>query len=105
MLDGNGYEPDPQTPLWVNHIALEVDSLEALETYKKRLEDNGVEVLGVIDHKWFNSIYFFDPNGIRLELVQRTASLEEMGKKLTSAKQIMATLSEKKAELARSKLS
>jgi hypothetical protein len=30
--------------------------------------DEGVEVLGVTDHGAFHSIYFFDPNGHRLEL-------------------------------------
>ena len=103
MLDGEGYESDPKTPSWVNHLALEVDSLEALEVYKKRLIENGVEVLGVVDHKWFNSIYFFDPNGIRLELVQRTASFGEMEKKFNAVENVMSGLKEKKEALRRSK--
>ena len=36
--------------------------------YKAHLEAQGVEVLGVTDHGAFHSIYFFDPNGHRLEL-------------------------------------
>lgn len=103
LLDGEGYESDPKTPTWVNHLALEVDSLETLEVYKKRLIENGVEVLGVVDHKWFNSIYFFDPNGIRLELVQRTASFGEMEKKFNAVKNVMSGLKEKKEALRRSK--
>ena len=30
------------------------------------------------DHKIIESIYFFDPNGLRVELTTRTASDEEM---------------------------
>ncbi|MFZ3119436.1 MAG: VOC family protein [Variovorax sp.] len=90
LLDDQASLPDPATPSWVNHLALEVDSLEALEAYKKRLLAAGVDVLGVVDHKWFNSIYFFDPNGIRLELVQRTAPVEEMQRKHRVAAEVVA---------------
>ena len=61
-------EPSPNTPLWVNHIAFRVNTVQELENTKRRLEAHGVEVLGVTDHHIFKSIYFFDPNGIRLEL-------------------------------------
>jgi catechol-2,3-dioxygenase len=33
-------------------------------------------VLGITDHHIIESIYFFDPNGIRLELTVPTASAE-----------------------------
>ncbi|MDX3894215.1 VOC family protein [Pusillimonas sp.] len=59
--------PSPNTPAWVNHFAMKVASLEALERFKARLEQAGIEVLGVTDHGSMKSIYFFDPNGIRLE--------------------------------------
>ena len=71
-------EPSPNTPAWVNHIALRVDSVEALRAAKARLEAAGVEVLGVTDHHIIESIYFFDPNGIRLELTTPTVPLAEM---------------------------
>ena len=60
--------PDPATPAWVNHIALEVDSRGELLARKARLEAHGIEVIGVTDHGFVNSIYFFDPNGFRVEL-------------------------------------
>jgi glyoxylase I family protein len=60
--------PSPNTPAWVNHLAVKVDSLAALDRAKARLEAAGVDVLGVTDHGFVRSIYFFDPNGIRLEL-------------------------------------
>lgn len=89
LFDGNPCAADPATPSWVNHLALEISSREGLEAAKERLEEAGVEVLGIVDHKWFDSIYFFDPNGIRLELVCRTASLPEMQKKAQSAHSLL----------------
>jgi glyoxylase I family protein len=44
-----------------------------------------VEVLGVTDHHIFKSIYFFDPNGIRLELSAQLANDEQMLQKDSTA--------------------
>ena len=74
--DNVAAEPSPNTPAWVNHIALRVDSVAALRAAKARLQAAGVEVLGITDHDIIESIYFFDPNGIRLELTVPTASAE-----------------------------
>jgi catechol 2,3-dioxygenase-like lactoylglutathione lyase family enzyme len=71
-------EPSPNTPAWVNHIALRVESVAALLAAKARLEAAGVEVLGVTDHHIIESIYFFDPNGIRVELTTPTVPQSEM---------------------------
>ncbi len=60
--------PSPNTPAWVNHIALRVESEAELASASQRLEAAGYEVLGVTDHHFVKSIYFFDPNGLRLEL-------------------------------------
>ena len=59
---------DPNTPEWVQHIAFKVRDRDTLLQFKQRLEDNGIQVLGVTDHSIFHSIYFFDPNGHRIEL-------------------------------------
>jgi len=64
-------DPSPNTPSWVNHLALRVDSVEQVQEAKRRLEAAGVEVVGVTDHGFIQSIYFFDPNGIRLELTHQ----------------------------------
>ena len=69
---------DPNTPEWVQHIAFELESLEALVQAKKNVEQEGLEVLGPVDHGIFQSIYFFDPNGHRLELVANTATAEQL---------------------------
>ena len=59
---------DPNTPEWVQHIAFEVADRETLLGFREKLEAAGIEVLGVTDHSLFHSIYFFDPNGHRIEL-------------------------------------
>ncbi len=59
---------DENTPKWVQHIALKVKDRQALVQAKEHLEANGVDVLGITNHGIFHSIYFFDPNGHRLEL-------------------------------------
>ena len=76
--DDQAGEPSPNTPKWVNHIAFRVDSVAELERMKQRLEGHGVEVLGVTDHHIFHSIYFFDPNGVRLELSAQLADEFQM---------------------------
>ncbi len=63
---------DPNTPEWIQHLALKVADVEALEQAKARLEANGIEVLGPVNHEIFQSIYFFDPNGHRIELAADT---------------------------------
>jgi catechol 2,3-dioxygenase-like lactoylglutathione lyase family enzyme len=69
---------DPHTPNWVQHIAFKVDSLDDLLQTKARLEAAGIEVIGPTDHTIFQSIYFFDPSGHRLELAADTATPEHM---------------------------
>ena len=70
--------PSPNTPLWVNHVAFRVNDVQALLDMKARLEAHGVEVLGVTDHHIFKSIYFFDPNGVRMELTAQLADEFQM---------------------------
>lgn len=72
---------DPNTPSWVQHIAFEVESMDELVRLKKKAEDEGLEVVGPTDHSLFQSIYFFDPNGHRLEIAANTAT-DEMLEKL-----------------------
>lgn len=63
---------DRNTPAWTQHLALQVESVDALLAAKARLEAGGVEVVGPTDHALFQSIYFFDPNGHRMELAANT---------------------------------
>lgn len=68
------------------HFAMRVADHEALETWRTRLIDRGVEVEGPIDHGMFLSIYFHDPNGYRLELT----SSEEPERELFRTEQAQA---------------
>ena len=76
---------DHNTPAWVQHLALKVASREELLAAKERLQAAGIDVIGPTDHTIFQSIYFFDPNGHRLELAANTAT-PEMMKKLDDVK-------------------
>jgi glyoxylase I family protein len=96
--DDVGCEPSPNTPEWVNHIAFRVDSVEALGQIKARLEASGVEVVGVTDHHIFKSIYFFDPNGIRVELSAQLASEQQMQQESKTAHTRLAEWNRRKAE-------
>jgi catechol 2,3-dioxygenase-like lactoylglutathione lyase family enzyme len=76
-----GMGRDSNTPEWVQHIAFKVESVDALLAAKARAEAHGLSVLGPTDHGIFRSIYFFDPNGHRVELVADTgteAQIEEL---------------------------
>ena len=67
---------DHNTPSWVQHLALKVDSVDTLLATKARLEAAGIEVVGPTNHTIFKSIYFFDPNGHRLELAANCGTPE-----------------------------
>ncbi len=69
---------DRNTPAWTQHLSMKIDSMEEMMEVKKRLEADGIEVLGPIDHTIFKSIYFHDPSGHRLELVVNTHTPEMM---------------------------
>lgn len=69
---------DENTPLWVQHLAFRVDRMEDLLAVKARAEARGIDVLGPTDHGIFKSIYFFDPNGHRVELAVDTGTPEEL---------------------------
>lgn len=68
-LDGNQLEPRDSL---VHHIALEVQGYEKIELFKQRLAAHGV-ALREIDHGYCRSLYFVDPNGLKLELTTNVA--------------------------------
>jgi glyoxylase I family protein len=68
---------DPNTPQWVQHIAFEVPDMDALLAAKAHIEAQGLAVIGPTFHGIFRSIYFFDPNGHRLELACNIGTPEQ----------------------------
>ena len=77
---------DPNTPIWVQHLAFKVKDRHTLIEFKEHLEAEGVDVLGVTDHTIFHSIYFFDPNGHRVELACPDPAEDAMLEKLDAVK-------------------
>lgn len=69
---------DRKTPEWVQHIAFQVESEEALLAAKEELQSKGLDVLGPTNHGIIKSIYFFDPNGHRLELTCLTGTEKQL---------------------------
>ncbi len=74
LAEAGEFKFDEGIPRWVQHIAMSVDTEEEVHEYKEKLEAAGVPVLGVTDHGIFQSIYFFDPSGHRLEITCQTMS-------------------------------
>ena len=50
------------------HLAFEVDTLEELKAWRRKINQAGRPCFGPIDHEFIHSIYFYDPNGIQLEI-------------------------------------
>ena len=68
--DGKGASVDCDD--WIVHFAFEVDNTEDVDDWYKKLTDSGIDVIGPTNHDdWIYSIYFFDPNGLRLEITTR----------------------------------
>jgi catechol 2,3-dioxygenase-like lactoylglutathione lyase family enzyme len=67
--------PEPPTPAFrnFNHIALEVPTRGDVDCWREWLEYNGVAVR-LVDHHIIYSLYFQDPNEVRLEI---TATLDK----------------------------
>ncbi|MHB8682503.1 MAG: VOC family protein [Acidimicrobiales bacterium] len=63
-------------PDWVNHIAFDAPSLEALEACTRRWQEHGIDVVE-LDHEWCRSIYATDPNGILVEFCTTTRAFTD----------------------------
>jgi catechol 2,3-dioxygenase-like lactoylglutathione lyase family enzyme len=71
---------DRNTPTWVQHLAIKLDSVESQMAVKEKLEADGIDVLGPVDHTLFQSIYFRDPSGHRIELAVDTGTPQMMAR-------------------------
>ena len=87
---------DPNTPDWVQHIAFEVADLDALLAAKAHIEGQGVDVIGPTCHGIFQSIYFFDPNGHRLELACNIGTADQYAEMQRTAPVMLREWSETK---------
>lgn len=60
------------------HVAMEVASMEEMQAISDRLTEKGINHFGPIDHEFVKSIYFYDPNGVNLEVTCKTADYDEI---------------------------
>lgn len=87
---------DRNTPEWVQHVAFRVNTMDELIAAKNRAEAEGLTVLGPTNHGVFKSIYFFDPNGHRVELACDTGTPEQMQELRRVAPEMLSEWSETK---------
>jgi catechol 2,3-dioxygenase-like lactoylglutathione lyase family enzyme len=74
------------------HFAMEAESHATMMAFKERLDQAGVPCFGPIDHHFVHSIYFYDPNGINVEITCRDPKHDEiMAEEAANAAEIMAT--------------
>ena len=82
-----------------------VGSHDDLLAFQQRIRAAGVTCLGPLDHHFCRSIYFYDPNGVQVELTWRVPEHDRImdGEKKTAREQIRAwseeTLARKSARL------
>jgi catechol-2,3-dioxygenase len=80
---------DENTPAWVQHLAFKVSSEDDLLAAKRHVESLGIEVLGPTHHGIFKSIYFFDPNGHRVELAADIGTEDQLAELKRVAKPML----------------
>lgn len=78
ILGSPPMDRDRNTPAWVQHIAFQVKDSHALAAAQRELEAQGLDVVGITEHGIIRSIYFFDPNGHRIELTCVTGTPAQM---------------------------
>ena len=92
--------PSPNTPDWVQHFAIETDSVADVTAMRDRLREHGVATTDLVDHEFVKSIYFFDPNGLRLEVTTRTEPEGFLETEAQRARSILDTWTERKRKAA-----
>jgi catechol 2,3-dioxygenase-like lactoylglutathione lyase family enzyme len=60
------------------HLAVEVAGPAELAQITRRLREHGVAVSDSVDLQAFHSVYFYDPNGIHLEVTTRDPKHDEL---------------------------
>jgi catechol 2,3-dioxygenase-like lactoylglutathione lyase family enzyme len=62
---------------FTHHIAIEVTDDDALQEYRKRLDEADYPYV-LTDHGYLSSIYLHDPNGMQVELTTRVPNTDVM---------------------------
>ncbi|MGB0113640.1 MAG: VOC family protein [Ilumatobacteraceae bacterium] len=69
----SGNAGDPVTAGTMQHVALNVNSLDDVLAMRDRIRSHGIQVLGPIDHGMIQSIYFAGPENLSLEVCTGSA--------------------------------
>jgi catechol 2,3-dioxygenase-like lactoylglutathione lyase family enzyme len=73
------------------HFALEAKDYDEMMMFKARLDGAGVPCFGPLDHHFVHSIYFYDPNGINVEITCRDPKHDDiMASEAANAAHILA---------------
>jgi catechol 2,3-dioxygenase-like lactoylglutathione lyase family enzyme len=80
------------------HLAFETPDMAGIEAWKTKLDAASVPHFGPIDHHFCHSIYFYDPNGLQLEITTRDLRHDEiMAEEGGKAREVIAAWSARKA--------
>ena len=74
-----GAQPRQKGQIGLNHFAFKVENYQALQQAYERLVEAGTVIDHVVDHGITRSVYFFDPDGITMELFADTFATNEDG--------------------------
>ena len=77
--------PVSEGQVGLNHFAVQIEDLDALKETYLRLKEMGVPVDNTVDHGMTQSVYFHDPDGIRIEFFCNSTSTAEEGLALMRA--------------------
>lgn len=68
--DPAGYDAFDFSPMFGLdcHLAFGVETMAELEDWMEKLKGAGVDFFGPLNHDFVHSIYFWDPNGVALEI-------------------------------------
>lgn len=71
--------PVAEGRLGLNHFAVQIEDLQELKEVYDRLKAYGVQIDRTTDHGMTGSVYFFDPDGNRVEFFYNMCETDEEG--------------------------
>ena len=78
------------------HLAFEVDTLEELKAWRRRINKAGRPCFGPIDHEFIHSIYMYDPNGLQVEITIKDQNYDSIvAKDQARARDVLKVWTEK----------
>ena len=72
-------QPVAEGRLGLNHFAVQLEDFEALKEAYQYLKAHDVQIDRLVDHQMTQSVYFFDPDGNRIEFFCNSTETAEEG--------------------------